>query len=378
MRRFQSLPAESRSIVFYAEGAADWAHFSPVIDELTGPLGRTICYLTSEATDPILTRRNDRILAFCIGSGAARTWLFRMLSAKVMVMTLPDLDTFHLKRSVNPVHYAYLFHCMNSTHMIYRRGAFDAYTTIFCVGPHHAREIRKTEEVYGLKPKALVEHGCGRLDMILARRQAAPSAVAGTRQPRHVLVAPSWGPCSLLENPCGMELLRTLLDAGYRVTLRMHPMTVRHAPALPGTIAQQIGSPDRFSVETDMTSQASLHDSDVMVSDWSGAALDYAFGLERPVLFVNTPMKINNPEYEKIGITPLEVAVRGEVGDVVEPSQIGDAPSKIDRLCGDPAAFQQRIRDARDRWIYHIGSSGRVGAQALAELADRPSAAGGR
>ncbi len=378
MRRFQSLPAESRSIVFYAEGAADWAHFSSVIDELTGPLGRTICYLTSEPSDPVLTRRHDRILTFCIGSGAVRTVLFRLLSAKVMVMTLPDLNAFHLKRSVNPVHYAYVFHCMNSTHMIYRRGAFDAYDTIFCVGPHHVREIRKTEELYGLKPKTLVEHGCGRLDMILARVQAAPSADAAPGRSRHVLVAPSWGPCSLLENPCGMELLRTLLEADYRVTLRLHPMTVRHAPALPGTIARQLGSPDRFSVETDMTAQASLHDSDVMVSDWSGAALDYAFGLERPVLFVNTPMKINNPEYEKIGIAPLEITVRSEVGDVVEPGQVGDAPRKIERLCGDPAAFQQRIRDARDRWIYHIGSSGRVGARAIMELADRPSSAGGR
>ena len=377
MRGFQSLPAESRSIVFYAEGAADWAHLSPIVDELTGPLGRTICYLTSERSDPVLTRRHDRILPFYIGSGTARTALFRLLSAKVMVMTLPDLDTFHLKRSVKPVHYAYVFHCMNSTHMIYRRGAFDAYDTIFCVGPHHVREIRKTEDLYGLKPKALVEHGCGRLDMILARVQGAPSADA-TGRPRHVLVAPSWGSCSLLENPCGVELLRTLLDAGYRVTLRLHPMTVRQSPALADTIVRQLGSPDRFSVETDMTSQASLHDSDVMVSDWSGAALDYAFGLGRPVLFVNTPMKVNNPDYERIGIVPLEVAVRSEVGDVVEPGEVSDAPRKIEHLCRDRAAFQQRIRDARDRWIYHIGSSGRVGARAVMELADRPSSAGNR
>lgn len=263
-RRFQRLSAAKRSIVFYAEGAADWAHFSPVIEELVGPLGRTICYLTSDPNDPVLSRGDDRMLTFYIGSGTSRTLQFRLLSANVMVMTLPDRST-------------------------------------------------------------------------------------ASRADRHVLVAPSWGPCSLLENPCGMALLRTLLNAGYRVTLRMHPMTVRQNPELAITIASELVVPDRFTIETDMTSHESLQTSHVMVSDWSGgAALDYAFGLERPVLFVNTPMKINNPEYEKIDMTPLEVSVRTEVGDVVDPEQIDDVPQKIESPLrgsrGVSAAHSRRAR----------------------------------
>ena len=33
-----------------------------------------------------------------------------------------------------------------------------------------------------------------------------------------------------------------------------------------------------------------------MVSDWSGVAMEFAFGLERPVLFIDVPRKTNNPE----------------------------------------------------------------------------------
>ena len=46
-------------------------------------------------------------------------------------MTIPDLGQLWLKRSVHPVRYVYLFHSTNSTHTVYRKGAFDAYDTIF-------------------------------------------------------------------------------------------------------------------------------------------------------------------------------------------------------------------------------------------------------
>ena len=32
--------------------------------------------------------------------------------------------------------------------MIYQRKAFDAFDTVFCVGPHHMQEIRKNESLY--------------------------------------------------------------------------------------------------------------------------------------------------------------------------------------------------------------------------------------
>ena len=66
-----------------------------------------------------------------------------------MIMTMPDLETFHIKRSKShPVHYIYMFHSMVSTHLVYRKSAFDNYDTIFCVGEHHLDEIQNTEKYY--------------------------------------------------------------------------------------------------------------------------------------------------------------------------------------------------------------------------------------
>ena len=369
LRAFNRLSREERTIVFYAESRADWAHLGPIVEELTERRDRRVCYVTSDEDDPILSAGNQRVLTFYVGTGPTRTTFFRLLEATVLVMTLPDLETYHLKRSVHPVHYVYVFHSMVSSHMIYRKGAFDAYDTVLCVGAHHVAEIRRTEEEYGLAPKELVEHGYGRLDLILATAAERPPFEPSAGASKRLLLAPSWGECSFIEAPYRADLVRVLLDAGHEVVLRLHPMTVRHHPKLADELATTFEG-RTFRVATDMREQASLHESDLMISDWSGAALEYAFGLERPVLFIDTPKKVNNPEYERIGLTAIEESIRTEIGAIVDPANLSAALPHIERLTADPAAFTERLRDARERTVYNVGRSASVGATHVAHLAD--------
>ena len=376
MRRFKALGPDARSIVFYAEDAASWEHFEPIVRELTGPMGRSICYLTSSPTDPILADDREGVRVFSIGEGVVRTALFLCLRADVAVMTMPDLGTYHLKRSmVHPVHYVYVFHSMVSTHMIYRKGAFDHFDTVCCVGPHHLREIRAAETAYDLPAKNLVEHGYGRLDSLLERNDGA-GAARRTRdgRKRRVLVAPSWGPNGLLETQ-GLCLVRVLLDAGHHVTVRPHPMTVRKWPRAIGMLRERFGGHPRFALETNVASAESFEASDVMISDWSGAALEYAFAFERPVLFVDVPRKVNNPDYGDVGCEPLEVAVRHEVGDVVPPRELSRLPARIDGMCAHSGEFVERIRRVRSRVVYNVGRSGAAAAACIARIADLRSIA---
>lgn len=95
--RFRALPAECRSIVFYAEDESSWKHFQPIVSELGKGFGKRVCYITSSVDDPILQNNNALIDAFYIGFGSARTVLFLSLQANLMVMTMPDLATFNIK-----------------------------------------------------------------------------------------------------------------------------------------------------------------------------------------------------------------------------------------------------------------------------------------
>ena len=368
--RFYALGWEARSIVFYAEDGGSWVHFEGMIRQLTGKLRRQICYITSSPNDPVLNSRNEQIRPFYLGFGTARTVLFRTLNAGVMVMTMPDLGSFHIKRSQLPVQYVYVHHSMVSTHMIYRPAAFDQFDVIMCVGPHHEEEIRAREELLGLKPKTLIDHGYQRLDSILdsVAVKSRPAA-RGAGLAKQVLVAPTWGEDALLET-CGPALMEVLLAAGHRVIVRPHPMTLKRSPKVIASLTRRHNSNPSVSFDFNISSEDSLAASDIMISDWSGAAFEYAFGFERPVLFVDVPRKVNNREYEKLPVPPIEVQLRDQLGAVVSPLALGDIPQTIEELCADPQEFLDRLRSLRERWVYNVGSSGSVGAEHIAKLAD--------
>ena len=147
LKKFEKLTDFERSIVFYAENRASMNHFKLLISELTEIKKLQICYVTSVKNDPILSLNNKNIFAFYIGDGIARTKFFLTLKAKILIMDMPDLDTFHIKRSKTyPVHYIYIFHSMFSVHSYLRKNAIDNFDTIFCVGEYHEKEIRAHEK----------------------------------------------------------------------------------------------------------------------------------------------------------------------------------------------------------------------------------------
>lgn len=371
--RFRSLSPDERTIVFYSEGPESAPHLAPILTELAGALGRPVCYVTSSAADPVLDWDNDRVLRFRVGYGAARTALFATLQARVMIMTTPDLQTLQLKRSKHPVHYVYVHHAINSMHMAYRPAAFDHFDAILCVGPHHTEEVRQTEAIYGLKEKVLVEHGYGRLDSIIRSAASHQRSRAIPSDGKRVLVAPSWGEHALLET-CGEQLTKLLLDAGHHVTVRPHPMTLRHRSRLMKALETRFKNQKNFRLDRDTASERSLHESDIMIGDWGGMSLEYAFGLERPVIYVDLPRKVNNPEYQRLSCEALEVSIRPEIGAVAPPSELETIPGLVEKLCADPQASAARLSELRSRYVYNVGRSGAVGAEYIADVAQRVQA----
>jgi CDP-Glycerol:Poly(glycerophosphate) glycerophosphotransferase len=360
------LPAHSRSIVFYSEGRHDWPHLAPLVSHLTRDLGKHICYVASDQDDPGLALSDDHITRIRIGQGTARTIFFLFLDAGVMVMTMSDLNVYHIKRSIHPVHYVYVCHSIASNHMGGRRAAVDHYDTIFCVGPHHLQEIRESEALYGLAAKDLFEHGYGRLDSILDR--ARQSSHRRNDSPLRVVIAPSWGTEGILET-CGDPLVDAFLADGFQVTVRPHPQLQRTNPRLLASYRRRSGGQSQLAYDDDIVSQDALHDSDLMVSDWSGAALEFAFGLERPVLFMDVPRKVLNPDYTKYKSVPIELALRPELGVVLGLDRLDEAPALARRMVAEGSSRAQHLARLRARWVFNVGTSGARGAERIASIA---------
>lgn len=362
-RQFQSLPPERRHVVFYSEGRADWPHLEPLIRELAAD-GAPITYLTSSSDDPGLA--SDLVTATFIGAGMMRTILFRTMAVGVLVMTMPDLGVFHLKKSVHPVHYVYVFHAINSAHMIYLKHSFDAYETILCCGPHHVRELRELEKLNGLKERRLVEHGYGRLDALIAAY--APDAESyRPASPARVLVAPTWSKNGIVEL-CARELIDVLLRAGLHVTFRPHPMSRRQSTDKLDAIASAFSSHPNFAFDNNIAAHASLAASDIMITDWSGIAFEYAFALMKPILFIDVLPKVRNPDYCEISTPPLEVALRAELGGLLAVGEIMDAPIRIKELVSAARFHRDRLRFLRSQWVFNVGTSALAGAAAIRDV----------
>jgi len=372
-RAFKRLPPADRHIVIYAESGQDWHQFEPLIGRLTGPLGKTVCYVSSDEDDAGLKQDNPAILAFCIGRGLVRIIFFQVLEADVLLTQMLDLGNLDLKRSVHPVHYIYMFHSLISTHMADHADSFDHYDSIFCAGPHQMAETRKREALHGFKPKQLIAHGYHRLEQLMHANRAAPEI----REPGdvHVLLAPSWGEQTIL-NLCGVELTGILLDAGFRLTLRPHFQTRWNTPEVLDRVVTRYGDHPRFSLVEQMSESDSLFDSHVMITDWSGAGMDYGMGLEKPVLYIDVPPKARNDTYEELDMEPFESFVRNKIGAILALDKLAEAPAQINRLLADPQQFTEQVRVLRRESVFNLGKSAEVGAEAVAGIADEVSRGG--
>jgi len=364
-RFFWKTPKASKAIVFYAEHEGYYAYFEGLIEELVGKHNRTLCYVTSDLCDPILHQPEARIKAFYLNK--LLPLFMAHVNCSAFVMTLTDLNQSRLKRSLNPVHYVYVFHALVSTHMIYRYGAFDHYNSILCSGPHHVEEVRRHEQLNGLPPKTLVEAGYHRLERIYKAYQKWLSEGSHSVTKKCILIAPSWGVANILES-CGERLVETLLEAGYEVIVRPHPETVRRSPKLIALFASRFGGNPDFTLEMSVSTDDSLLRADVLISDYSGVALEYAFGTERPVLFLDVPAKINNPRFGELAMEPLEISLRSEIGVVVNPKELEAVPEVISDLIMNRAAYKRKTAELRRQNVYALGHSSTVGAQHIVSI----------
>ena len=367
LKRFEKLDKKDRSIVFYLENEYDFIFFKPIVEKLTQEYDTKICYVTSSKTDPMLSCNDKNILPFYIGDGVARSNFFINLKATIIVMTMPDLETFHIKRSkVYPVHYVYIFHSLNSTQRAYTNTAFDNFDTIFCTGNYQIIEIQEREKKSNLAKKKLVKHGYGRLDILINEVQST-NVRKNASNNKVVLIAPTWGPNGLIETK-GQEIVHILLDSGFNVILRPHPMTIKKSNNIIQKIEKEFKDNLNFKLETDIRNTESLFLCDCMISDWSGVAIEYAFVFEKPIFYIDTPQKINNPEHHQIGLVPLEEKIRLQIGEVLSLSQLSLMPSKINQLLQSQNKFKEKIQKIKEETVFNIGNSGEQGAKYLLEL----------
>ena len=104
--------------------------------------------------------------------------------------------------------------------------------------------------------------------------------------------------------------------------------------------------------------------SDLLITDWSSISFEYAFSTLKPVLFVDTPMKILNPDYQELETIPIDIELRNKVGISLAPETVGsEIVEAVRKLLNTEQFSKESLRKLKEEYSYNIGTSGKVGAQ---------------
>lgn len=361
-----------RRLVFYAESSIYYRYYEDYIDYILNNSDLAICYITSDAEDQIfdVAKAQPRIKPFYLKNMLAGA--FARLDGKVLVLTAPDLNSGAIKRAPHPVHHVYTFHGLSSAHHYFRPGAFDHYDAMLCLGQYQVAEVRKTEEIYSLKNKELVVAGYPRIEHIWREHQEYRRLGNQANQRRVCLIAPSWWwdarESNLLEGPIE-DLFEEFGKTDFEVWLRPHPEYIKRYGKRVDEIAKIIDRYPNISLKTDLPSMQVLHEADVLITEHSSICFDFALGTERPVVFVDTPAHTGNPEYQKVGIEPVENAYRSRLGVRIKPEEIRSMPKIIEDLLANQDDFRAKLPLIRDELLANWQHAAEVGGRYLIDKA---------
>ena len=355
------LAFENKQIVFYSEKNGFYKYFRDVIETIQRRTDVIIHYISSDPDDEIFSLTSDTFHTYYIEEKLMV--LMMRMDADIVVMTTPDLQKYYIKRSMvrDDVEYVYMDHGMNSVNLMLRKGALDAFDTVFCANANVVDELRAQEKVYGLKEKKLVPYGYAMIDNMIRAYEKQPPV---KNDPPVILIAPSWQEDNIMDS-CIDGLLTALLPMQYWVIVRPHPQYVRHYPEKLQALQAKYASSPNFTLQTDFSSNETVFNADVLVTDWSGTAYEYSFTTLKPCLFINTPMKVMNPDYRDIDVTPFDISIRNQIGIALEPGQIDQIAPAVHRLLHEQAYSPESIAALRSQSLFNIGKAASVGADYL-------------
>lgn len=350
----------TKQIVFYSEKNGFYKYYKDVIEYILNKTDIVVHYITSDVADEVRNLESDNFRTYYIGENKLIVLMMKM-DADIVVMTMPDLQKYHIKRSMvrNDIEYIYMDHGMNSLNMMLRKHALDYFDTVFVANDLVYNEIREQERVYGLIEKKLIKYGYCLIDNMI-RAHENDSKEEKVRP--SILIGPSWQPDNIMDS-CIDTILDAIGGQNYDIVVRPHPQFVRHYPDKIEALRNRYAENKNITVQTDFSSNSTVFNADIMITDWSGIAYEYSLSTLRPTLFINTPMKVMNPDYKEIDVVPFDVEIRNQIGIALELDEVSTISESIRTLLSDTRFSSESMKEIRDKYLYNVGNSAEIGAK---------------
>ena len=338
-KRFFSIV--NKKLVFYSESNGFYKYYKGMIEYILKNTKLTIHYITSDYNDQIfeLAKTEKHIKPYYIEEKKLITLMMKM-DADVVAMTMPDINNYHIKRSYirKDIEYVYIPHGIDSPNLTMRKGSMDNYDSVFVTGKYQREECEKTNQVYNLKSRKIINLGYPLLDEMITDYKKSSKK---TTKKKTIMIAPSWQKDNIIDL-CLDQILDSLKGENYQVIVRPHPQHVRHMKEMFNKMQEKYQDTN-ITIQTDFSSTDSVFNADLLITDWSSIGYEYAFTTEKPVISIDTPMKIMNPEYKKIKVEPFNIWARSEIGEVVKVKDVKNINKTVQKILKDPKKYQKKI-----------------------------------
>ena len=280
-KNIETEASKKARIIIYGEDKRYCNVFKPIIEELI-KLEIPVIYYSSSEDDPIFEIKNDLLYTEFIGVGNKAYAKLNFIEADICLMTTPNLDVFQLKRSKGVKKYVHIFHAPNEASM-YCLYSLDFFDSVLLSGENQIADIRELEETRGTKVKELEIIGSPYLDELNKKKEEASKTITKVENKKTVLIAPSWGMNGLLKR-FGEKVIDPILESGYYVIIRPHPQSSIVEKDMLERLKTKYKDNSNIEWDFNRDNIYSLSRADVMISDFSGVILDYAFLFDKPTI----------------------------------------------------------------------------------------------
>ena len=346
-------------IVFYSEKNGFYKYYKDVIEYILKNSDIIIHYITNDYNDEIFNLTSDRFQTYYIGVNKSIP-LFMKMDCNVVVMTTPDLEKFYLKRSyVNKnTKYVFLPHSVNSDNMAYLEGALNHFDSVFAVGPNYRKEQESINKYFNLKREIVDFGSCFINDLKKSYKEI-------DNETKQILIAPSWQEDNLMNY---IDILFQNIDKSYDVILRPHPYYIKHNPGILNELKEKYSNYKNIIIDDDFSKNTYIDSADLLITDWSSIAYEYAFASFRPVISINTKPKILNPNYKKINVPPIDLEIRDKIGKELKINEIKDINNYINEIINNKEFYKKQIKNIIPEYLYDTSQSDKLAGEYLIKL----------
>ena len=344
---------DNKHLVIYSEDGSYYKYFKGFVDYLLEHSNITIHYITNDPKDKCLEKDSNQFRAYYIGEKKLISLLMK-LDCDVVLMTAPDLDKYHIKKSYvrKDIEYIFITHGLGNYNCFCKKGSLDHFDTIFAYGKYQRKEVEAGNKVYNLNRK-IVDVGYPLLDEMIED--------AKINDNNTIIIAPSWQKDNIMES-CVEDILNVLSNK-YSVILRPHPYYIRHHKDRMEELKRKYKNNKKVEIQDDLTTIGNILDSEILITDWSGIAYEFAFIAKKPVVFINTPMKVINKDYKELGIELFELESRKVLGKAIDYKDIKDLDKTIAKMIKEKEKYARIIDKYFHDNVYNIGNSAEVGSK---------------